>query len=87
MLQQPLPHPSFPVRAQDYVQLVVRTGAHIEHRWNELSVQSMMWQVFVPPDKFHAFDPRTEVGSMRSVCTVPSVSSTAHRSNSNASAP
>uniref|UniRef100_A0A7S0RAN4 Uncharacterized protein n=1 Tax=Chlamydomonas leiostraca TaxID=1034604 RepID=A0A7S0RAN4_9CHLO len=40
---------------QDYVQLVVRTGAHIEHRWNELSVQSMMWQVFVPEQHFHSF--------------------------------
>jgi len=40
----------------DYVQLVTRTGAHIEHRWNELSVQSMMWQVFVPDAKFKALD-------------------------------
>jgi len=40
---------------QDYVQLVTRTGAHIEHRWNELSVLSMMWQVFVPEQHFHSF--------------------------------
>ena len=47
---------------QDYVQLVVRTGAHIEHRWNDLSVQSMLWQMFVPDQNFLTLDPNNIQG-------------------------
>lgn len=32
---------------QDFVHLVIRTGAHLEMRWNELSVQSLIQHVGV----------------------------------------
>lgn len=40
---------------QDFVHLVIRTAAHLEMRWNELSVQSLMWQVFIPNQNFYSF--------------------------------
>mmetsp|Transcript_19382 Transcript_19382/g.49310 ORF Transcript_19382/g.49310 Transcript_19382/m.49310 type:complete len:225 (+) Transcript_19382:878-1552(+) len=45
----------------DFVELVVKTGAHIEHRWNELSVQSIIWDVFVPEAHSYSFSPVEEI--------------------------
>ena len=42
---------------QDYVHVLLRSNGHVEQRWNELGPQSMMWQLFVPKDKFHVWEP------------------------------
>lgn len=43
---------------QRFVRLVLGTGAHFRFRWNEQQVQSIIWQMLVPTDKFYlyAFD-------------------------------
>eukprot|EP00195_Chlamydomonas_chlamydogama_P007824 CAMPEP_0202893478 /NCGR_PEP_ID=MMETSP1392-20130828/3054_1 /ASSEMBLY_ACC=CAM_ASM_000868 /TAXON_ID=225041 /ORGANISM="Chlamydomonas chlamydogama, Strain SAG 11-48b" /LENGTH=325 /DNA_ID=CAMNT_0049577827 /DNA_START=372 /DNA_END=1349 /DNA_ORIENTATION=+ len=40
---------------QDFVHLVLRTGAHIEHRWVDVTTMSIIIDMFVPPEKFHIF--------------------------------
>ena len=37
---------------QRFLRLVLRTGAHFRMRWNEQQTTALMWQMFVPPDKF-----------------------------------
>mmetsp|Transcript_39883 Transcript_39883/g.88648 ORF Transcript_39883/g.88648 Transcript_39883/m.88648 type:complete len:381 (+) Transcript_39883:198-1340(+) len=44
---------------QDFVHLVLRSGAHIEHRWVDVSTQSMIINMFIPPHKFHIFRDHT----------------------------
>ena len=40
---------------QKYLNLVLGTGGHFRFRWNEQSVIAMIWQVFVPYERFHLF--------------------------------
>ncbi|GAX84688.1 hypothetical protein CEUSTIGMA_g12109.t1 [Chlamydomonas eustigma] len=40
---------------QDFLQLVIRTGGHIEHRWNEISTQAMIRHMFTPDKHVHIF--------------------------------
>jgi len=41
---------------QDFVHLVLRTGAHIEHRWVDVTTMSIIIDMFVPPEKYHVFE-------------------------------
>jgi len=43
----------FSWQVQDFVQLVLRTGGHIEHRWVDVSTQSMINHLFCPEANFH----------------------------------
>ena len=45
----------FQEQVQRFVRLVLATGGHFRFRWNEQQVQSIIWQMFVPSDKFHAY--------------------------------
>lgn len=40
---------------QKYLRLVLTTGGHVRFRWVEQAVMSMIWQIFVPPERFHLF--------------------------------
>ncbi|KAG1661350.1 hypothetical protein FOA52_002464 [Chlamydomonas sp. UWO 241] len=42
---------------QDFVQLVLRTGAHIEHRWVDIATETMVRDLFCPLSHFHTYDP------------------------------
>ncbi|MEW5316632.1 MAG: hypothetical protein WDW38_007992 [Sanguina aurantia] len=41
---------------QRFVSLCRLSGGSWRFRWNEQSVMAMVWQLFVPPDKYHQFD-------------------------------
>ncbi len=43
----------FQEHVQDFIHLIVRSNGHIEQRWVDVSPQSMVWQMFVPKEKFH----------------------------------
>ncbi|GAX77836.1 hypothetical protein CEUSTIGMA_g5278.t1 [Chlamydomonas eustigma] len=40
---------------QDFLQLVLQTGGHIEHRWVDISTQAMIRQMFTPDKNIHIF--------------------------------
>lgn len=40
---------------QKYLRLVLGTGGHFRFRWNEQAVMGMIWQIFIPPERFHMF--------------------------------
>lgn len=46
----------FQEEVQRLVKLVLSTGGHFRHRWNEQQVQSLVWQIFLARDEFHLFD-------------------------------
>lgn len=45
----------FQENVQQYVKFVVSTGGHFRFRWNEQAVVAMVWQLFVPKEKFKQF--------------------------------
>jgi len=38
---------------QDFVQMVLQSGGHIEHRWVDISTHSMIRHMFTPDEKIH----------------------------------
>ncbi|KAG1655152.1 hypothetical protein FOA52_008357 [Chlamydomonas sp. UWO 241] len=42
---------------QDFMQLLLRTGAHIEHRWVDVATETMVRDLFCPLSHFHTYDP------------------------------
>ena len=46
----------FQEEVQRLVKLVLNTGGHFRHRWNEQQVQSLVWQIFLAHHEFHLFD-------------------------------
>lgn len=40
---------------QEYVRLILSTGGHFRFRWNEQAVVAMVWQIFVPKERFKKF--------------------------------
>ena len=55
---------------QDFVQLVLRTGGHIEHRWVDVATQSMARHLFCPDARFLPHHEDFEVHHGRGVCDV-----------------
>ncbi len=41
---------------QDFLHVVIRSNGHIEQRWADVCPHSMIWQLFVPKDKFHVWE-------------------------------
>lgn len=39
-----------------FVQLCRATGGSFTYRWNEQGVIAMLWQIFLKPEQFHAFE-------------------------------
>ena len=43
----------FSWEVQDFIQLVLHTGLHIEHRWNEQATQAMISHLFLSENRLH----------------------------------
>ena len=45
---------------QDFVDLVLRNGGHIEHRWNEQATNGMIRHLFIPSERMHLLQNATK---------------------------
>ena len=60
----------FSWEVQDFIQLVLRTGGHIEHRWVDVATQSMVRHLFCPDTRFLPHHEDFEVKHGRGECGV-----------------